>query len=97
MSFQNGQDIYICQPKGFKIKDNEHTVCTLKNSLYDLIQASRQGFLRLNEVVISFSFKENVVCQCTHLKVSRSKFIIAILYVDDILISNNDIGVIHAI
>lgn len=41
------------------------------------------------------SFKENVVDQCVNLKVSGSKFIILVLYVDDILLASNDVGLLN--
>ena len=41
---------------------------------------------------MSFGFKENTIDQCIYLKVSGSKFIFLILYVDDILLATNDLG-----
>jgi len=41
---------------------------------------------------VSFGFKENTIDQCIYLKVSGSKFIFLILYVDDILLATNDLG-----
>ena len=43
---------------------------------------------------MSFGFKENIVDRCIYLKVSGSKFIFLILYVDDILLATNDIGIL---
>lgn len=33
--------------------------------------------------------------QCVNLKVSGSKFIILVLYVDDILLASNDVGLLN--
>lgn len=33
--------------------------------------------------------------QCVHLKVSGSKFIILVLYVDDIFLASNDVGLLN--
>lgn len=41
-------------------------------------------------MVTSFNFKENVVDQGLYLKVSESKFVIMILYLDVILLASND-------
>ena len=60
-----------------------------------LKQASRQWYLRFNDTITSFGFKENAVDQCIYLKVSGSKFIILVLYVDDILLACNDLGFLH--
>ena len=51
--------------------------------------------LKFNDTIISFGFKENIVDWCIYLEVSGSKFIFLILYVDDILLVSNDIGLLH--
>ena len=63
--------------------------------MYGLKQASRQWYLKFNRIITSFGFSENPVDHCMYLKVSGSKFIILILYVDDILLASNDLGIIH--
>jgi hypothetical protein len=70
-------------------------VCKLKKSIYGLKQASRQWYLKFNDTITSFGFKENTVDQCIYLKVSGSKFIFLILYVDDILLASSDLGLLH--
>ncbi|XP_022846239.1 uncharacterized protein LOC111368978 [Olea europaea var. sylvestris] len=66
---------------------------------YDLelqqMDASRQWYLKFNDTITSFGFKENVVDRCIYLKVSGSKFIFLILYVDDILLATNDFGLLY--
>ena len=39
-----------------------------------------------------FGFKENIVDQCIYHKIIGSKFILLVLYVDDILLTSNVIG-----
>ena len=51
--------------------------------------------LKFNDTITSFGFKENTVDWCIYLEVSGSKFIFLILYVDDILLISNDIGLLH--
>ena len=46
-------------------------------------------------MITSFGFKENTVDQCIHLKFSGSKFIILVLYVDDILLASGDVELLH--
>ena len=46
-------------------------------------------------MITSFGFKKNVVDQCIYHKISGSKFILLVLYVDDILLASNDIGLLH--
>ena len=65
-------------------------VCWLKNSIYGHKQASRQWYIKFDEVIIRNGFKENVVNRCIYIKVSGSSFIFLVLYVDDILLATND-------
>ena len=70
-------------------------VCKLKKSLYGLKQASRQWYLKFDEIITDFGFKENMVDPCIYLKISGSKFIFLVLYVDDILLASSDLGLLH--
>ena len=97
-TFLNGsleEDVYMDQPKGFSIKGKEHLACKLKKSIYWLKQASRQWYLKFNDAITSFGFKENTVDRCIYLKVSGSKFILLSLYVNDILLASSDLGLLH--
>ena len=70
-------------------------VYKLRKSLHGLKQAFRQWYLKFNETIVTFGFKENTVNRCIHLKVSRSKFIMLVLYIDDILVATNDLCLLH--
>jgi hypothetical protein len=62
MTFLNGdmlENVYMAQPKGFAIKGKEHMACHLKKSIYGLKQASRQWYLKFDETIRNFGFKEN--------------------------------------
>ena len=96
-SFLNGnldEEVYMDQPEGFSVEGKEHMVCKLKKSIYGLKQASRQWYFKFNDTITSFGFKENTVDRCIYLKVSGSKIIFLILYVDDILLATNDLGLL---
>ncbi|PKI75041.1 hypothetical protein CRG98_004515 [Punica granatum] len=95
-TFLNGdldKEVYMKQPEGFN--DDSHKVCRLKKSIYGLKQASRQWYLKFHKVITSFGFSENLVDQCIYLKVSGSKFIFLVLYVDDILLASSDLGLLE--
>ena len=83
-------------PEGFSIsgRNGDKLVCKLKRSIYGLKQASRQWYLKFNNVITSFGFKENIVDRCIYIKVSGSKVIFLVLYVDDILLATNDLGLL---
>ena len=98
-TFLNGdlnEDVYMDQPEGFSQKGKEHMVCKLNKSIYGLKQASRPWFLKFNEVIMTFGFRENIVDQCIYTKVSGSNIIFLVLYVDDILLASNSLAMLHA-
>jgi hypothetical protein len=62
MTFLNGdlyENVYMAQPKDFVIKGKEHMGCHMKKSIYGLKQASRQWYLKFDETIRNFGFKEN--------------------------------------
>ena len=65
-------------------------VYKLQKSTYGLKQASMQWYLKFDKLVTANGFKENIVNQCIYMKVSGSKYIFLVLYVDDILLAAND-------
>jgi hypothetical protein len=83
------------QSKGFLVERKEHMVRKLKKSIYKVKQASKQWYLKFNDIIISFEFKENTVDWCINSKVSGSKFIFLILYVDGILFVSNDLDLLY--
>ena len=97
-AFLNGdlfEDVYMNQPDGFIKSSQKHVVCKLRKPIYGLKQASRQWYLKFDNVVTSLDFKENMVDQCIYLKLSGSKFIILVLCIDDILLASNDVDFLH--
>lgn len=64
-----------------------------RKSLSMVLKASRKWFLEF-DMVVSFGFKEDVVDQSIYLKVNWSKFIILVIFVDDLSIASNEFGFI---
>jgi len=87
-------DVYMDQPVGFIKEGKEHMVFKLKKPIYGLKLASKQWYLNFKDTITSFGFKENIIDQCIYLKVSENKFIFLILFVDDILLATNDLGLL---
>jgi transposase InsO family protein len=95
-TFLNGnleEEVYMKQPEGFN--DDSQKACKLRKSIYGLKQASRQWYIKFHKVITSYGFIENFVDQCIYLKVSESKVIFLVLYVDDILLASSDLGLLH--
>ena len=51
--------------------------------------------LKFHEILITFGFKEHLVDQCIYLKINGSKICIIALYVDDLFLASNNMGMIH--
>ena len=52
------EDVYMSQPTGFEKVGKEHIVCKLHKSIYFLKQASKQWYLKFDEVVTTNGFKK---------------------------------------
>ena len=90
--FLNGnlnEEVYMDQPIGF-IEKGKNIWCVNLRSQYTNLNKVPD-----NDTITSFGFKENIVNRCTYLKISGSKFIYLILYIDDILFATNDLGLLH--
>ena len=75
------EDVYMSQPIGFEEVGKEHMVCKLQKSIYGLKQASREWYLKFDEVVIANGFEENIVDQCIYMKVIGSKYLFFVLMI----------------
>jgi hypothetical protein len=81
-AFLNGdllENVYMAQPKSFAVKGKEHMGCHMRKFIYGLNQASRQWYLKFDETIRSFGFKENEEDNCIYAKFRSGKFIFLIL------------------
>ena len=82
------EDIYMQQPKGFKVSGKEDCVCLLKRSFYGLKQSPRQWYKRFDSFMISHDFKSSSFDSCVYFKrCNDESFLYLLLYVDDMLIA----------
>nr|KYP58990.1 Retrovirus-related Pol polyprotein from transposon TNT 1-94 [Cajanus cajan] len=96
--FLNGnidKTIFMMQPKNFVQKNSKNLVYKLKKSIYGFKQASRQWYFKFHHVITMCGFEANLVDDCIYHKFYGSKYIFLVLYVDDILLANNDIDILH--
>ena len=97
-AFLNGElneEIYMDQPTGFEVKGQEHKVCKLNRSIYGLKQASRQWNKRFHDAMVQDQYRVLNEDHCVYIKTSKDGFVILSLYVDDILLTGNQIGRAH--
>ena len=81
----------MTQHEGFVQPKNSGKVCKLQRSIYGLKKASRSWNLRCDESVKGFGFVKNEDEPCLYKKISGSTIVFFVLYVDDILLIENDI------
>ena len=81
------EEIYMDQPEGFEEAGKKHMVCILKKSLYELKQAPRQWYKKFDLFMVGHGYTKTDAYYCVYVKIFPSdKFIIILLYVDDMLI-----------
>jgi len=90
------EEVYMDLPPGIS-STNPKQVCKLHKSLYGLKQASRQWYDKLSTFLISHQFKQANVDHSLFIKTVGSNFTALLVYVDDIILTGNDIEEINRI
>lgn len=72
-------------------------VCKLNRSIDVLKQASRSWNLRFDETIKRFDFIKNEDEPCVYKKTSGSAVVFLILYVDNILLMENDVPMLQSV
>ena len=88
------EEMYMIQPEGF-ISIDESKVYKLKRSIYGLKQASRSGNMHFDKVIKTYGFIRNGEEPCIYKWTFDSMVIFLMLYVDDILLLENDISTLQ--
>ena len=80
------------------MKGKENMVWKLKKSLYELKQASRQWYKKFDYFMMSREYKRTFADPCVYVwRFIDDKFIILLLYVDDMQIVGQDTNMIQKI
>ena len=93
------EEIFMKQPQGLKYMENESDtdneyVLVLKQSIYGLVQAARQFFKKLRDVLIEkMGFEKCLINQCLLSRKGESGILIICLYIDDTMIVGNKIEI----
>jgi hypothetical protein len=81
-------------PPGFAIKGQEHKVYKLNKALYGLKQAPRAWNTKLDQTLKNFGFKQSPLEHGLYAKGEDNDSLLVGVYVDDLIIVGNSIGVI---
>ncbi|XP_031265002.1 uncharacterized protein LOC116123359 [Pistacia vera] len=91
------EDVYMKMPPGFPSKDKEHKVCKLQKSVYGLKQVSRQWNLKFSVTLIEGGFQQSKYDYSLFIKKNNGLLTVLLLYVDDILLTGDDLASIEHI
>ncbi|GJU74650.1 retrotransposon protein, putative, ty1-copia subclass [Tanacetum coccineum] len=99
-TFLNGhlsEDVYVVKPDGFVDPKHPNKVRKLQRSIYGLNQASRSWNKRFDVEIKKIGFTQNPDEPCVYLKASGSNVAFLILFVDDILLMENNITMLKEV
>eukprot|EP00253_Pinus_taeda_P024370 PITA_24370 len=89
MDFLNGvieEEVYIEQPEGFETHEKNCHVCGLKKALYELKQAPRAWYGRIDGYLQKMGFVKSDVDLNLYYLVIENELLILIFYVDDLFL-----------
>jgi hypothetical protein len=84
------EEIYMEQPEGFRVPDQEHKVLLLRRALYGLKQAGLAWWRTLRESMIELGFRGLISDAGLFIFRNERSFVIAVIYVDDALFCGPD-------
>ena len=92
-------ELYMEQPEGYERKgpNGEKLVCKLKKSLYGLEQSGRNWNNMLHNYFIQEGFVQSLTDPCVYVKGTETGRVIAIVWVDDIIISASNTAVLKGV
>ena len=92
-TFLNGdleEEVYIEQPDGFILGNDQKLVCRLRKALYGLKQAPRAWYYRLDKYLHQQGFSKGLDDSNLYIKIENNKLLILVVYVDDIIFCSNE-------
>ena len=87
------EEIYMKLPFGMT-NSSPRDVCKLKRSLYGLKQAPRDWFEKFRNTILSFSLTQSQYDSSLFFHTSASGIVLLLVYIDDIIITGTDCGLI---
>ena len=98
-AFLNGEldcVVYMEQPQGLVSPDKMNHVCKLKKGIYGLKQAACCWNETIDDFLKSRGYSKSDADTCVYVKTDGDKFVILLLYVDDLIPVSNDIQLLNA-
>ena len=90
------EEVYMTQLEGFVSSERANQVCKLNRSIYGFKQTSKSWNIHFDEIVKLFDFIKNIDEPYMYKKTSGSAIVYLVLYVDDILLIENDIPILQS-
>ena len=91
------EEVYMTQSKRFISSERANQVCKLNRFIYRLKQVLRSWNIHFDEIVKLFGFIKNIDEPCMYKKNSGYAIVFLVLYMDDMLLIENDIPVLQSI
>lgn len=95
-AFLNGdlsEEVYMQPPPGYTRPP--HKVCRLRRALYGLKQAPRAWFAKFSSTIAHIGFVSSSYDSALFIRRSDAGLILLLLYVDDMIITGDDVAGIH--
>jgi hypothetical protein len=93
-AFLNGElveEVYVRQPPGFIIDDQEDKVLRLDKALYELRQAPSAWNIKLDETLVALGFSHSMSEHAVYARGKGASRLLVGVYVDDLIITGNDV------
>ena len=92
-AFLNGdleEEVYIEQPEGFILGNDENLVCKLTKALYGIKQTLRAWYYHLDKYLQQQGFTKGSADINLYTKIEGDKLLIVVVYADDINFCSNE-------
>jgi hypothetical protein len=84
------EEVYIEQPQGFEVEDMKSHVFRLNKALYELKQAPRAWYGRIDSFLTSLGFTKSKANSNLYFKIMDNEPVILLLYVDDLFLTGEE-------
>jgi hypothetical protein len=91
------EEMYLKQLEGFVVKGKQELVCKPKISLYSLMKSPRMWSKKFDTYILSFGFMRSKDDHYIYCKEGGTHFIYVSLYVDDMLLIENNMDAIKEV